>query len=472
MRKLFSIFALLSLAAGFVACEQTEPTPDNGGDNKEYTVELSADKTEIVANGSDTVTFTVKVDGVETSEGIMIICLNDNSVLTDNTFKTAKFGEYRFKASYNNFTSEEVKVTATEPDKFVELTADKSEIVADTRDTVTFTVTVDGVDMTTECTITNLNYEAAIEGNTFTSDVNGEFRFVATYDKWTSNEITITATVPEAPVEKKLTIAADKLRIKADGEDKATLTVTYGEEDVTAKSEIYVEQTKEVLTDATFSTTAAATYTIRAKYEGITSTFVTIDAYDPNLADKYKVGSIIEVNGVKGMIFAIKGFPVYNDEYTEVIPTDQYCYIVSLDEEDLQWSTKYVWCNCGSQRGDYNSSDPFNRWDQDINDYPAFKWCKEHGEGWFLPSSTEMNWLWEMLTEGARDFNAPSVAKYNALIVENGGEQFVETFYWSSNETSEDLIEVIAFMNDSVVCLDPKKDNTYTARAAYRFKVE
>lgn len=472
MKKFFSIFAIAATALGFVACENTEQPAQGGGDDKEYTIELAADKTEILANGSDTVTFTVKVDGVETSEEVMIICLNDNSVLTDNTFKTTKFGEYSFKASYKNFASEAVVITATEPDKVVELKADKTEIVADTKDTVTFTVLVDGVDMTAECTITNLNYDTAIEGNTFTSDVNGEFRFVASYDKWMSNEVTITATIPEAPVEKKLTISADKLRIKADGQDKTTLTVTYGEEDVTAKSEIYVEQTKEVLTDATFSTTAAASYTIRAKYEGMTSTFVTIDAYDPNLAEKYEVGTIIEVNGVKGMIFAIKGFPVYNEDYTEVIRTDQYCYIVSLDEEDLQWSTEYEWCNCMSQRGDYNSSDPFNYWGMDINDYPAFKWCKEHGEGWFLPSSTEMNWLWEMLTEGARDFTAPSVAKYNALIVENGGEPFVETYYWSSNETSEDLIEVLAFMNDSVVCLDPKKDNTYTARAAYRFKAE
>lgn len=472
MNKFFSIFAIAAIALGFVACENTEQPTPGGDDNKEYTVELEADRIEILANGSDTVTFTVKVDGVETTEEVMIICLNDNSVLDGNTFKTSTFGEYNFKASYNNFTSETVKITATEPDKVVELKADKAEIVADTMDTVTFNVLVDGVDMTTECTITNLNYETAIEGNTFTSDVDGEFRFVATYDKWTSNEVTVTATVPEAPVEKKLRIAADKLRIKADGEDKATLTVTYGEEDVTAKSEIYVEQTKEVLTNATFSTTAAATYTIRAKYEGMTSTFVTIDAYDPNLAEKYEVGTIIEVNGVKGMIFAIKGFPVYNDDYTEVIRTDQYCYIVSLDEEDLQWSTKYEWCNCMSQRGDYNTNDPFDYFGMNIDDYPAFKWCKEHGEGWFLPSSTEMHWMWEMLTEGQRDFDAPSVAKYNAFIVENGGEPFCQTYYWSSNETSEDLVEVIAFMNDSVVCLDPKKDNTYTARAAYRFKVE
>lgn len=464
MKKLFSIFALFSLAAGFVACENTEQPTPGGGDDKVYTIELTADKTEIVANGSDTVTFTVKVDGVETTEDVMIICLNDNSVLTDNTFKTATFGEYSFKASYKNFSSDAVNITATEPEKVVELTADKSEIVADTRDTVTFTVTVDGVDMTTECTITNLNYETAIEGNTFTSDVNGEFRFVATYDKWSSNEVTITATIPEAPVQKTLKIKSDVNRIKADGIEKATFTVIYGEDDVTADAEIYCTNHEGVTVEGnTFSSTTVGSYSFRARYDGqTTGTSVSIDAYDPELAGKYEIGTIYEVNGVKGVIFAIK-----SDN-----KGDTYCYIFSLDEEDLQWSTKYEWCNCMSQRGDYNSSDPFNYFGMNIDDYPAFKWCKEHGEGWFLPSSTEMHWMWDMLTEGERDFDAPSVAKYNAFIVENGGEPFCETYYWSSNETSEDLVEVIAFMDDSVVCLDPKKDNKYTARAAYRFKVE
>ena len=80
--------------------------------------------------------------------------------------------------------------------------------------------------------------------------------------------------------------------------------------------------------------------------------------------------------------------------------------------------------------------------------------------------------MWEAITEGARDFNASAVAKWNKIITDNGGEPFVETYYWSSNETSDDLIEVIAFMDDSVVCLDPRKDNIYTTRAVYRFVVE
>ena len=463
MKKLLSIFALLSLATGFVACETTEKPEDN----KEYNVELTADKTEIVADGSDAATFTVKVDGKATTADVMIICLNDNSVLEGNTFTTTTGGEYRFKASYKGFTSDTLAITATpteSPVPTVELSVDKGEIVADNTDTATFTIKVDGEDKSSEAKITVINYNSELESNSFTTDVAGEFVFVANWDGVKSNEVKVVATAVEAPVQKTLKIQSDVNRIKADGTEKVTFTVIYGEDDVTADAEIYCSNHENVTVEGnTFSSTTVGSYSFRARYAGqTTGTAVSIDVYDPELVGKYEIGAIYEVNGVKGVIFAIK-----SDNNG-----DTYCYLFSMDEEDLQWSTKYEFCNCMSQRGDYNTNDPFDYFGMNIDDYPAFKWCKEHGEGWFLPSSTEMHWMWDMLTEGQRDFDAPSVAKYNAFIVENGGEPFCQTYYWSSNETSEDLVEVIAFMDDSVVCLDPKKDNEYTARAAYRFKVE
>lgn len=344
----------------------------------------------------------------------------------------------------------------------VELKADKLSIVADGQDAVTFQVLVNGADRTAECQIINLEDNSILEGTTFTATEAGNYRFKAAFGATTSEYVTITATAVETPVEKSLRLAVDVKRIKADGQDKATFTVTYGEEDVTAKSEITVSQTSEVLEDATFTTTEVGAYTFRAHYNGMTSPYVSVEAYDPALVGKYEIGTIYDDGTNKGLIFAIKA-----DKHG-----DTYCYIVSLDEEDLQWSTKYEWCNCMSTVGYYNTTDPFERWGMNIDDYPAFKWCMDHGDGWFMPSSTEVNWLWETLTNGERDFKAASVNEFNALLEKNGGEPFVETYYWTSNETSMDLIEVIAFMNDSVVCLDPKKDNVYTARAAYRFKLE
>lgn len=458
MKKFFNIFAVLALALGFVACEGPNDEPQEA--KKPV---LTADKNSIVADGADKVTFTATVDGVANAE-IMIIALKDNSILEGNTFTTTTPGTYQFKAVYGNESSDVVEITATEAEKIISLEADKSEIVADDTEAVTFTVKVDGAEVSNGYEIINLNYNAALEGNTFTSDVAGEFKFQAKYDgKWLSNEVTVTVNNIPVPEHKTLKISATPNRIKADGVEEAVFTVMYGDEDVTAEAEIYNTATQEVIQSKKFSSTTVGSYNFRARYNGeTTGTSAVVEVYDPALAGKYEIGSIYEVNGTKGVIYAIK---TDNKGIT-------WCYLFSLDEEELQWSTKYEWCNCITDKGAWNTYDPFNYYGMDIQNYPAFKWCMDHGNDWFLPSSKELMWMWEAITEGARDFDAPAVAKWNKIITDNGGEPFVETYYWSSNETSEDLIEVIAFMDDSVVCLDPAKDKVYTARAAYRFQVE
>lgn len=455
MKKLFSLIALLSLAVGFTACEETNPdTPDT------KTVTLSANKSEIMADGVETVLFEATVNGVVTSDGVQIICLNDNSVLSASTFKTTAAGEYRFVAVCNGVKSNEVKVLATNPaGPTVVLTADKSTIVADNAETVTFTVTVDGEDKTAESTITIVNYASTLDGNTFVSDVAGEFVFEATFDGEKSNQVIVTATAVEAPVQKSLTIEASKLRIKADGEDCATLTVMYGEEDVTATCEIRTTA-GDVIEGGAFATTTPGSYNIYALYDNVRSNTISVDAYDPNIASAYEIGQIYDINGAKGVAYAIK---TDNQNRT-------WAYFFSMDEADLQWSTENVWCNCVASRGDWNTEDMLrNGTSPDM--YPAAQWCIAHGDGWFMPSSQELQWMWDAISEGTHNFDNASVAAYNKLLTDNGGMPFVETYYWSSNETADDLVELIAFMNDSVVCLDPQKTYTYTVRAATRIQL-
>ena len=455
MKKLFSLIALFSLAVGFTACEETNPdTPDT------KTITLSANKSEIMADGVETVSFEATVNGVVTSDGVQIICLNDNSVLSASTFKTTAAGEYRFVAVSNGVKSNEVKVLATNPSgPTVVLTADKSTIVADNAETVTFTVTVDGEDKTAESTITIVNYASTLDGNTFVSDVAGEFVFEATFDGEKSNQVIVTATAVEAPVQKSLTIEASKLRIKADGEDCATFTVMYGEEDVTATCEIRTTA-GDVIEDGAFATTTPGSYNIYALYDNVRSNTISVDAYDPNIASAYEIGQIYDINGAKGVAYAIK---TDNQNRT-------WAYFFSMDEADLQWSTENVWCNCVASRGDWNTEDMLrNGTSPDM--YPAAQWCIAHGDGWFMPSSQELQWMWDAISEGTHNFDNASVAAYNKLLTDNGGMPFVETYYWSSNETADDLVELIAFMNDSVVCLNPQKTYTYTVRAATRIQL-
>ncbi len=450
MKKLFSLFTLISLAVGFTACE-VNSTPDSG----EYTVALSATKGEILADGRETVSFEATVNSVVTCDGVQIICLNDNSVLSGATFKTTTPDEYRFVAVYNGVKSNEVKVVAKALDVDVLLTADKLEIVGDDADTVTFAVTVDGEDKTAESVITILNYSIALEGNTFTSDVAGEFVFQAKFDGKLSNQVVVTATAVETPVQKSLSLTASPMRIKADGIESVTFTVMYGDDDVTDVCEIRTTE-GDVIEGGEFTTTTVGTYNIYALYNDVRSNTVSIDAYDPNATYAYEIGKIYDINGTKGVAYAIK-----------TVGNETYAYFFSMDEADLQWSTENVWCNCIAVRGDWNTGDMLrNGTSPDM--YPAAQWCIAHGEGWFMPSSRELQWMWDAISAGTHNFDSESVKAYNKLLTDNGGMPFVETYYWSSNETADNLVEIVAFMADSVVCLMPYKTDTYTVRAAYR----
>ena len=336
----------------------------------------------------------------------------------------------------------------------VELTADTLTIKADGEQTVTFSVTANDVAQSEGVKIINADTEQELDGFTFSTTTVGSYTFYATYGRGVSESVTITATTPRT--DWPLTLVVNPKTINADGKSMAAFDVKHGSEDVTLICDIKCGDT--ILEHSYFTTTTAGTYTFTAEYEGKVSNSVTVTAVEvaPPAEFDGKPGDYYNQNGVEGVIFAIE---------------DGYCYIMSLDEADLQWSTENVLCNCLSQNGYNNTHDPFDYFGMDINKYPAFKWCMDHGDGWFLPSSKELNWMWNAITGGERDFKATKVTDYNNTLVAHGGKGFEETYYWTSNETSESLVEVVAFMNDSVVCLDPQKSSKFTARAVYKFKL-
>lgn len=457
MKRFFKIFAIAALALGFTACDE----PSEGIESGEVNITLTGDKSEIVADGVDAVVFTALVNG-EAKSDIQIISLKNNSLVKNNTFTTTEAGDYLFKAVYGNKSSDAFKVTATAPEvPTLILEADKESILANGTDVVTFTVTLDGVDVTAESTIMNGMFDEALEGATFSTDAIGEYQFYALYGEYESNTFVVEA-YADQPVQKSLTLTASKMRIKSDGEDKVVFTAKYGEEDVTASCTLHTT-TGAAIEGNEFSTTTAGTYNIYALYDNTRSNTLSIDAYDPAVVGQYDIGTICEVNGTKGVVYAIKNNKVY---------------VVSLDEAYLQWSTENVWCNCMSDNGSLNTSDPFDptycRADggvRDINNYPAFKWCKEHGADWYLPSSTELQWLWDVTSGGKHEYNCDEMKAFNKILTDNGGTAIGEDFYWSSNETSENLIEFVAFMHNSVICADPQKTSKMLTRAITRFNI-
>lgn len=407
-------------------------------------VKLMADKTEIYNDGNDKVVFTVSVNEDVVTEGYQIINVKDSTAVTNNTFSSTEVGVYTFVAIYNKVSSTLVEIKVSqEPAPVVKLVADKTEIYNNGKDKVTFTVSVDDVVLTEGYQLLNAKDSTAVVDNVFTATELGTYTFVAIYNKVASNTVEVQVLQKPDPVVK---LVADKSVIKNSGVDVVTFTVMVDGEDLTSESVIFNNTANADLDGNTFSSDKIGTYVFSATYEGFKSEDVTITVKEARV---YSPGDLYDEDGVKGVVF-------YVDE------TGTSGYIMSMDEAYLEWSTENVWVNCLSGRGDWNTEDMLKL---GADKYPAAKWCADHGEGWYMPSYNEMNLMWDAISNGKRDFDDEFVKLYNDKL----DDPVVEDYYWTSNETSEDMAEFVAFIEKSVVCMDPWKSVKLNVRAVHKF---
>ena len=180
----------------FVAIEYIEP---------EKPIELTASTTTIIADGVETVEFTVKQDNIDVTNETEIY-INDNKI-EGYKFTTTNHGTYKAYAKKGELISNEIEIIAEEyiePEKPIELTASKNNIIANGTDKTEFTVTQDNVNVTSQSEIyVNGN---KINGNSFTTTTPGSYNVYAKKNDVISNEITITA---EASADGKTIVFAD-----------------------------------------------------------------------------------------------------------------------------------------------------------------------------------------------------------------------------------------------------------------------
>ena len=263
MKKI--LFGLLALA-GLVACESNDPAIDEK-------LQLLVDKSEIVANGEDVATFTVKnIDG-NIVEDATIHYADSHETLEGKQFKTKYAGEYSFYAQRGTAKSDVINIVAKadnpnpgpdpgpDPqDKEVKLSVEPATIYVD--ETATFKVECDGNDVTSEATIYLAEGDVALEGATYTATAEGVYAFYAKYDDVTSNSVELTVRMKIVEEEKPIKLTATETTIKANGVDATKFTVTQDGANVTEQSTIYVNES--VLNGNRFITTTPGTYTVYA----------------------------------------------------------------------------------------------------------------------------------------------------------------------------------------------------------------
>lgn len=113
----------------------------------------------------------------------------------------------------------------------------------------------------------------------------------------------------------------------------------------------------------------------------------------------WKVGDYYNVGGKEGVVFWV-------DE------TGKHGKIVSMDQTELQWCTddeynkKLTGIATDSSNG-LNNLRSIMKIDEWRNKYPAFAWCADHGDGWYLPAIDELKEL--LLNDGVH-------AKVNGML--------------------------------------------------------
>lgn len=423
--------------------------PEDPEDPETIVVELKANKTEILNDGIDKVTFSVTVDEEVMTDGYQILNVQDSTAINSDVFSTTIAGSYTFVAIYNDVYSNDIVIEVKEVEEpevpVVELKADKTEIINNGVDMVTFTVLADNEILTEGYQILNVENNIAVNDNVFSTTTAGIYTFVATYDNVSSNEVVIEVKAEDIP-DPVVELIADKNVIKNNGTDEVTFTVLVDGENLTSESVIFNVTDNVNLSGNTFSSNEVGSYVFHATYNGFQSGEITIEVIS---SQSYSPGDLYDVNGVRGVVF-----------YVEEGGTSG--LIMSMDQAFLQWSTENVWANCISNHGEWNTEDMLKLGEEK---YPAAKWCVDHGEGWYMPSSYEMNLMWHAVSNGTYDFDGEFVKLYNDKL----DDPILEDYYWSSNEISEDMAEVVVFIDSSVVCLDPFKSNYFHVRAIHKF---
>jgi hypothetical protein len=265
------LFAAVAVAGVISSCGNSGDEPGGGG----LALSLAGGKNTIMADGVDAVTFVVKLDGVDVT-GDAVVKQVGGENLPGATFTATTAGTYRFTASYDGKTSNEVTVTVTASatSLVISTVSDKHTVLDDGVDAVTFVVKLNGQDVTSSSTITQDGQP--FTGTTFSSMIPSTYKFQATHNGETSNELTITV----GDGQPKLLLLADKSELVGDGKDKATFTVWYGKEDVTAQSQLLKDKVALAGGTTTFvapvisnpySLVLSETHRFEAKYNNMTS---------------------------------------------------------------------------------------------------------------------------------------------------------------------------------------------------------
>ena len=184
------------------------------------------------------------------------------------------------------------------------------------------------------------------------------------------------------------------------------------------------------------------------------------------VAKEYEIGELYNQNGIKGVVCML----------TE---DRRHGLVISLDEIYLHWSSfrkpdlRVVGADARTDGAEnmekvaaYIAENNLS-WD----DFPAFKWCREKGDGWYLPAIDELLTIGHNYNGGARlQSNRQARNKFNNTLKDNGGERMDRlVYYFSSTEKDAKEAYTTHMGIEPPYVIDIPKYNKFLVRAVHKF---
>ena len=132
--------------------------------------------------------------------------------------------------------------------------------------------------------------------------------------------------------------------------------------------------------------------------------------------------------------------------------------IVSLDEiSGIAWSTENVITGSDSMDDGKENTDKIRN-NMDLNKYPAFKWCVDKGEDWYLPAYMElMDLRSRKITVNSKLQEIGAIALWSEW----------NHFYWESGEDSKEMAAGVhdsGFLTTAKARIGPEQFSSYIPR--------
>lgn len=212
--------------------------------------------------------------------------------------------------------------------------------------------------------------------------------------------------------------------------------------------------------------TAPSTATPAGEPQSAPAPVMTQTAGGQYVLKEYEIGELYDHNGVKGVVCLLS-----DDK--------RHGLVISLDEIYLHWSEFHKpdlrLVGADNRTDGAENMALVARYIEENNlsweDFPAFKWCRDKGEGWYLPSIDELLTIGHNYNGGSRLHNDRQARnKFNGALKDAGGKRMDRmVYYFSSTEMDEKNAYTSHMSIEPPYVVEIPKYNKFLVRAVHRF---